>query len=92
MGPRWEHIKYLIEDYQQNGTSYVNVTTFNLDEYRGLSGENRNSYQYYMNDMLFNHIDINKANTHIPNGDIDNVQKECTQYEQLIAKHHAVHC
>jgi glucosamine-6-phosphate deaminase len=79
--------KYLIEDYQQNGTSYVNVTTFNLDEYRGLSSENRNSYQYYMNDMLFNHIDINKANTHIPNGDIDNVQKECTQYEQLIAKH-----
>jgi glucosamine-6-phosphate deaminase len=79
--------KNLIADHQQNGTSYQNVTVFNLDEYIGLSSENEKSYRYYMNDLLFNHIDINKANTHIPHGDVEDVQKECTRYEQLMAKH-----
>ncbi|WHY87590.1 glucosamine-6-phosphate deaminase [Neobacillus novalis] len=78
--------KHLIEDYQKNGTSYRNVTTFNLDEYIGLSGENKNSYRYYMNDMFFNHIDINKGKTHIPQGDVSDIQKECLRYEELIAE------
>jgi glucosamine-6-phosphate deaminase len=77
----------IIADYQKNGTSYEKVTTFNLDEYIGLSSENKNSYRYYMNENLFNHIDIKQANTHMPHGDVDDVQKECTRYEQLIAKH-----
>lgn len=79
--------KNLIADHQQNGTSYVNVAAFNLDEYIGLSRENGQSYRYYMNDLLFNHIDINQENTHIPHGDVADVQKECTRYEELLAKH-----
>lgn len=79
--------QHLLKDYQKNGTSYKKVTTFNLDEYIGLSGENKNSYRYYMNEQLFNHIDINKANTHVPKGDVEDAQKECLEYEEAIAKH-----
>lgn len=77
----------LIEDHQKNGTSYQKVTTFNLDEYIGLSKENKNSYHYFMNEHLFNHIDINKKRTFIPRGDVEDLQKECLYYEELIAKH-----
>jgi glucosamine-6-phosphate deaminase len=77
----------LIEDHKQNHTSYQGVKTFNLDEYVGLSGDNHNSYRFYMNDQLFNHIDIEKSNTHIPHGDAKDMQKECTDYENLLAEH-----
>jgi len=77
----------LIKDHKQNGTSYQGVTTFNLDEYVGLSGDNPNSYRYYMNDQLFNHIDIDKSNTYIPRGDAKYMQKECTNYEKRLADH-----
>ncbi|MDN3018854.1 glucosamine-6-phosphate deaminase [Paenibacillus sp. BSR1-1] len=79
--------KNLIENHKKNGTSYQNVTTFNLDEYIGLSGENKNSYRYYMNDQLFNHIDINLNKTNIPKGDIKDIEAECLRYEDLISKH-----
>lgn len=79
--------KKLIEDHCKNGTTYRNVITFNLDEYIGLSGENKNSYRYYMDDMLFNHIDINKNKTYIPLGDTVNPQAECHRFEDLITKH-----
>ncbi|WP_223593095.1 glucosamine-6-phosphate deaminase [Neobacillus bataviensis] len=79
--------KNLIEDHKKNGTSYQNVTTFNLDEYIGLPGENKNSYRYYMNEQLFNHIDINLNKTNIPKGDIKDMEAECLRYEDLISKH-----
>jgi len=79
--------KNIIEDHQKNGTSYQNVTTFNLDEYVGLSGENKNSYRYFMNEKLFNHIDINKNNTNIPRGDCKDIEEECLRYESLLAKY-----
>jgi glucosamine-6-phosphate deaminase len=75
----------LINDHQKNGLSYRDITTFNLDEYVGLSGENPNSYRYYMDDQLFNHIDIQKSKTNIPHGDVADIQKECLDYEKLIA-------
>lgn len=74
----------LIEDHRENGTSYRKTITFNLDEYIGLSGKNPNSYRYYMDKQLFNHIDIKKTNTHIPQGDAANMGKECLRYEQVI--------
>lgn len=77
----------LIDDYQMNGTSYQEVTTFNLDEYIGLSGEDPNSYRFYMDDHLFDHINVKKDKTHIPNGNADDAEKECADYENLIAKH-----
>lgn len=75
----------LIADHQKNGTSYEKITSFNLDEYVGLSGDNPNSYRFYMDDHLFNHINIQNANTYVPHGDADDIQKECAEYEELIA-------
>ncbi|MCM3726822.1 glucosamine-6-phosphate deaminase [Neobacillus cucumis] len=80
----------LIADHQKNGTSYRGVMTFNLDEYVGLSGDNPNSYRYYMNHNLFNHIDIQMNNTFVPRGTIDDVLKECESYEELLTKHKGI--
>ncbi|WHY68190.1 glucosamine-6-phosphate deaminase [Neobacillus sp. SuZ13] len=82
--------KCLIDDYHKNGTTYQKVTTFNLDEYIGLSGENKNSYRYFMNNQLFNYIDINKAKTNIPSGIASDFQEECHRYEDLINQHGGV--
>jgi glucosamine-6-phosphate deaminase len=74
----------LVEDHRKNGTSYRHVITFNLDEYVGLSPEHPSSYRYYMNENLFNHIDILKENTYIPNGMAADLEAECRRYEALI--------
>ncbi len=76
--------KHLIQDHQEHGTSYRKVTGFNLDEYIGLSGENPNSYRYFMNSVLFDHLDICKENTYIPSGVAKDMQKECLSYEDLL--------
>ncbi|WP_227935575.1 glucosamine-6-phosphate deaminase [Alkalihalobacillus deserti] len=78
--------KNLIEDYKENHTSYQKVKTFNLDEYVGLAQTNPNSYRYYMNDIFFNHINIDKSKTNIPRGDVDDVEREALDYEQLIER------
>lgn len=77
----------LVSDHLEAGTSYLNVTTFNLDEYIGLSGEHHNSYRAFMNNHLFAQIDIHDRNIHIPNGVSKDIQKECIEYEELIQKH-----
>ncbi|MCY8234166.1 glucosamine-6-phosphate deaminase [Priestia endophytica] len=77
--------KTLIEDHKQSGTSYKDVTSFNLDEYIGVEKEDPNSYHYYMVDSLFKHIDI--EHTYLPNGLAPNIEKECKRYDQLIADH-----
>lgn len=74
----------LVKDYQQNKTSYQQVTTFNLDEYVGLDGSHPNSYRFYMNEHLFNQININKENTFVPRGNTANNEAECLAYEALI--------
>lgn len=74
----------LIEDYQDGKTSYKQVVSFNLDEYIGLTGQNPNSYRYYMNDHFFNHIDIDQANTFVPNGTAEDFDQECKNYEEQI--------
>lgn len=76
----------LIKMAQAGDVSFADVTTFNLDEYIGLSGEHENSYRYVMNDTLFNHIDIKLENTHIPNGLAPDASVECEDYEKLIAE------
>ncbi|TYS19018.1 glucosamine-6-phosphate deaminase [Rossellomorea vietnamensis] len=76
----------LIEDHQKNQTSYKNTSTFNLDEYVGLSGDHPSSYRHYMNKKLFNHLDIKKSNTHIPRGDVRDMLQECLDYERRIAE------
>lgn len=75
---------YLIQDHEENGTTYKQVKSVNLDEYIGLSVEDPNSYHYFMNQTLFKHLDINDNQTHIPNGAAGDLEQECLRYEQLI--------
>lgn len=74
----------LIEAYQKNDIDFEAVTTFNLDEYLGLSEENVNSYHYYMQENFFRHIDIPGQQTNVPEGDTGDASKACTDYEELI--------
>ncbi len=63
--------------------SFAHVTTFNLDEYCGLAPADKQSYRFFMDTHLFNHVDIDKGRTHVPAGDgvSDNT---CTDYERMI--------
>lgn len=82
--------QHLIDDYNRSGTSYRHVTTFNLDEYVGLSEQDPNSYHYFMNQYLFNHIDIEKTNTYIPKGNAQDLEKECSVFEERLKEHGGV--
>ncbi len=74
----------LVLDYERNQTSYRDITTFNLDEYVGLEPTHQNSYRCYMDNHLFNLVNINKNNVFIPNGNVSDLEKECKRYDQLI--------
>ena len=73
----------MIEDCKQ-GTSYKNIKTVNLDEYKGLDVTSDQSYVYFMRDNLFNHIDIDLNNTNIENGKAENAEEECARYNALL--------
>ncbi|MDU5109171.1 MAG: glucosamine-6-phosphate deaminase [Clostridium sp.] len=75
----------LIRMNKEGEIDFSTITTVNLDEYIGLSGEHTQSYRYFMNDNLFNHINIDKKNTYVPNGLAENVEEECKNYDAKIA-------
>lgn len=58
----------MVKDHEENGTSYKDVVTYNLDEYVGIDRNDPQSYYTFMNDHLFKHIDINPDNTQVPYG------------------------
>jgi len=74
----------LIAAYQAGSVSFEQVTSFNLDEYLGLRGDHPQSYRYFMNQQLFDHININTANTHVPLGDAQDPIAACAAYEGAI--------
>lgn len=74
----------LVRMYQQGIVDFSEVQTFNLDEYLGLLPTNQQSYHYFMNNHLFDHVNINKNHIHIPNGMADSIDEECQRYDQLI--------
>lgn len=74
----------LISRQQAGEVSFANVTSFNLDEYLGLTGDHPQSYRFFMNEQLFEHVDINKANTFVPPGDAKNPLTACKEYEDKI--------
>ena len=74
----------LVRMHKNEGLSFSEVTTFNLDEYIGLSSEHPCSYQFFMNEELFGKIDIKSGSTHIPNGEVEDIESECLQYEHAI--------
>ena len=76
--------KELIKKCAEGDIDFSDITTVNLDEYRGLPRTNDQSYYYFMNDNLFNHVNIDKARTHVPNGEVEDAEKECSAYEALI--------
>lgn len=75
----------LIKKNNAGDISFSQATTFNLDEYLGLTGDHPQSYRYFMNEQLFNHVDIDKANTHVPSGDAVNPIAACKEYEEKIS-------
>lgn len=76
--------KELIKKNNSKILDFSQVKTVNLDEYIGLNSDHFQSYRYFMNDKLFDHINIKKENTHTPNGAAEDVQGECQRYEALI--------
>jgi len=78
--------KQLIKWYEKGDLDFSEVSSINLDEYTGLDGENDQSYRYFMNDNLFNHVNIDKSKTFVPNGKASDIQKECAEYDARIGK------
>ena len=70
---------------QAGGVDFSEVKTVNLDEYVGLEPTHPQSYRYFMNENFFNHINIKKENTHVPNG-LGWAPNECAAYDDLIEK------
>ncbi|MCL2592867.1 MAG: glucosamine-6-phosphate deaminase [Defluviitaleaceae bacterium] len=78
--------KKLVEKYKSGDLCFNKVVGINLDEYYGLGADNPQSYAYFMNNNLFNHVNINTENVHIPNGLSQDIFAECTRYDEVIAK------
>ena len=76
--------KQLIEWYRNGDLDFSGVRTVNLDEYKGISRENDQSYYYFMHQNLFDHVNIPAGNTHLPDGMEPDSEKECRRYEELI--------
>ena len=74
----------LVKFNKKGDIDFSEVRTFNLDEYYNLPKNNDQSYHYFMHKNLFDHININPANVHIPNGMTDDVNAECKRYDELI--------
>ena len=77
--------KKLIEANKAGKVDFSKVRTVNLDEYCGIPETHDQSYRYFMNTNLFDHINIDKANTNVPDGTAADLQAECERYEQVVA-------
>ena len=77
----------LVRLHKEEKLSFRNVISFNLDEYYPLESDAFQSYHSFMHRHLFNHIDIDSANIHIPNGELpkEEIKHHCQEYEQKIA-------
>ena len=76
--------KQLIEWYNKGDLDFSGVKSVNLDEYRGLTRDNDQSYYYFMYNNLFKHININMDCTNVPDGTQPDSDKECSRYEDVI--------
>lgn len=76
--------KELINEYNKGNLDFSKVKSFNLDEYIGLDGSHPNSYRYFMDDNLFNHINIDKNNTFVPSGIAEDLENHCKEYDKMI--------
>ena len=76
--------KQMIEWHKKGDLDFSRVRSVNLDEYKGLSGDHDQSYRYFMNHNLFDHVNIDKANTNVPNGLAEDPEAECKRYNHVI--------
>ena len=76
--------KQLIEWYKRGDVDFSEVRTVNLDEYVGLAPDHDQSYRYFMQSNLFDHINIKPENTNLPNGQAADLAAECKRYNQVI--------
>lgn len=76
--------KQLIEWYHKGDLDFSRVKTANLDEYKGLTRDNDQSYYFFMKQNLFKHVNIDEANTHIPDGMEADTEKEAARYEEIL--------
>lgn len=74
----------LIDMNKKGEIDFSEVKTYNLDEYYPIKKSNDQSYDYFMNEQLFSHINIDKNNTHLPNGEAEDPVKECERYEKML--------
>jgi len=76
--------KQLIEWYKKGDLDFSRVKTANLDEYKGLTRDNEQSYYYFMRENLFKHVNIKLENTNIPDGTETDAYKEAARYEEAV--------
>ena len=76
----------LVRLHQEEGLSFADVTTFNLDEYIGIDPDHPGSFSHYMEENFFQHVDIDPGRTHIPAGQAEDPRQECDEYEERIAR------
>ena len=75
----------MVKDHKENGTSYQDIKSYNLDEYYGLEKTHPQSYYYFMQKHLFSSIDIKPENIHVPKGH-DNIQENCDEYNKMLVE------
>ena len=78
--------RQLIDWYNKGDIDFGEVTSINLDEYVGLTEHDEQSYRYFMQDNLFDHINIRRENTYVPNGCAADLEKECAEYDARIER------
>lgn len=76
--------KELIARYNNGDLDFSNATSVNLDEYKGLSGDHDQSYRYFMNHNFFDHVNIPKERTFVPDGTEPDADKACSAYNAII--------
>lgn len=76
--------RYLVDWYKQGLLSFKNVRSVNLDEYVGLAPDHDQSYRYFMQSNLFGHVDIDPANTRVPDGLTRDAKAFCDEYDAFI--------
>ncbi len=74
----------LVAWHKAGDLDFAAVRTVNLDEYVGLAPDHDQSYRYFMNHNLFDHVNIDKKNTHVPNGLADDAAAECERYDRVV--------
>ncbi|MCL1820550.1 MAG: glucosamine-6-phosphate deaminase [Oscillospiraceae bacterium] len=82
--------RYLVDMYKDGMVDFSAVTTFNLDEYYPMSKSHKQSYDYFMWDNLFSHINVKRENVFLPNGGAADAQKACDEYEHKLTLHGGV--